>query len=193
MTIPTFNVQSAIGYTWDALAIVWLIGMGFTKPTVRSQPSGARIFHLALMLLGLFLMAGRQFRTGWLGLRMWPESQAIDVAGLALTIAGCLFAIWARLTLGSNWSGRATVKQGHELITSGPYSIARHPIYTGILLAALGTGIAVGEMRCVVGYGLVLLSLAVKMSQEERLMLQTFPEAYPVYRRRVKALIPGVF
>ena len=189
----TFNVQSAIGYTWDAVAIVWLIGMGFTKPTVRSQPSGARLFHLALMVLGLFLMAGRQFHVGWLGLRIWPYNQSIEVAGLVLTIAGALFAIWARLTLGSNWSGRATVKAGHELVTRGPYAIARHPIYTGFLLGGLGTGIAVGEMRCIVGYSLVLFSLALKMSQEERLMLQTFPEAYPAYRQRVKALIPGVF
>ena len=189
----TFDIHSAIGYTWDAVAVVWLIGMGFTKPTVRSQPSGARLFHLALMVLGLFLMAGRQFHVGWLGLRIWPYNYAIEVAGLVLTIAGALFAIWARLTLGSNWSGRATVKAGHELVTRGPYAIARHPIYTGFLLGALGTGIAVGEMRCIVGYVMVLFSLALKMSQEERLMLQTFPEAYPAYRQRVKALIPGLF
>jgi protein-S-isoprenylcysteine O-methyltransferase Ste14 len=62
-----------------------------------------------------------------------------------------------------------------------------------LLVAALGTGIATGKMRCVLGFVIIVLALLVKMSQEERLMLQTFPEAYPDYRRRVKALIPGVF
>ena len=189
----TFNVPAAIGYTWEALGLVWLIGLAFTKRTVRSQPDGARLFHLALASLGFFLLGSRYFEVGWLGDRLLPATYPVQLAGLAATIAGCLFAIWARFTLGSNWSGRATVKAGHELITTGPYSIARHPIYTGLLVAAVGTAIAGGQVRCALGFVLIVLALIVKMSQEERLMLQTFPEAYPAYRQRVKALIPGVF
>ena len=193
MTIPTINVQSAIGYTWEALGLVWLIGLAFTKRTIRSQPNGARVFHLGLGLLGFFLLGSAFFEFGWLGDRFLPRTYPLQLAGLGVTILGCLFAIWARFTLGSNWSGRAAVKAGHELITRGPYSIARHPIYTGLLVSALGTAIAEGEMRCIVGFVLIQLALMVKMSQEERLMMQAFPQAYPAYRQRVKALIPGVF
>jgi protein-S-isoprenylcysteine O-methyltransferase Ste14 len=193
MTTPTFNVQSAIGYTWEALGLVWLIGLAFTKRTIRSQPSGTHLFHLALAALGFLLLGSRYFEVGWLGEHLLPSTYPVQVAGLVATVAGCLFAIWARFTLGSNWSGRATVKAGHELITTGPYSVARHPIYTGLLVAAVGTAIAVGQVRCALGFVLIVLALAVKMSQEERLMLQAFPQAYPAYRRRVKALIPGVF
>ena len=187
------NVQAAIGYTWEALGLVWLVGLAFTKRTVRSQPSGARLFHLALALLGFFLLGSSFFDTGWLAMRFLPARPSLQLTGLIVTIAGCLFAIWARIRLGSNWSGRATVKAGHELIVTGPYALARHPIYTGLLAAALGTGIATGRVRCIVGFVLIVLALMVKMSQEERLMLETFPEAYPAYRRRVKALIPGLF
>ena len=193
MTIPTINVQSAIGYTWEALGLVWLIGLAFTKRTIRSQPNGARMFHLGLGLLGFLLLGSAFFEFGWLGDRFLPRTYPLQLAGLGVTILGCLFAIWARFTLGSNWSGRAVVKAGHELITRGPYSIARHPIYTGLLVSALGTAIAEGEMRCIVGFVLIQLALMVKMSQEERLMMQAFPQAYPAYRQRVKALIPGVF
>jgi protein-S-isoprenylcysteine O-methyltransferase Ste14 len=188
----TVNVPSAIGYTWEALGLVWLVGLAFTKRTVRSQPNGARFFHLALALLGFFLLGSRYFAAGWLADRFLPQDYPVQLAGLLVTVAGCLFAIWARLTLGSNWSGRATVKAGHELIVSGPYAVARHPIYTGLLVAALGTGIAIGEIRCILGFVMIVLALAIKMSQEESLMLQAFPDAYPAYRRRVKALIPGV-
>ena len=125
-------------------------------------------------------------------LRFVPETQAIKLAGLMLTIIGCLFAIWARLALGANWSGRATVKADHQLVTVGPYSLARHPIYTGLMVAIVGTAVVVGEVRCLIGVFVILLALMIKMSQEEQLMMQTFPEAYPSYRRRVKALIPGV-
>lgn len=189
----TIDINSAIACTWAVLGLIWFVGLAFTKRTVRAQRSGARIFHMSLVLLGFTLAGSQYFRQGWLGLRFLPDVRALGIAGLALTIAGCLFAIWARLTLGSNWSGRATVKQGHELIVSGPYSLARHPIYTGLLLASVGTALARGEWHCVLGIVLILLAFAVKIGQEERLMLETFPQAYPQYRQRVKALIPGVF
>lgn len=188
-----FNVNSAIGYIWEALGLVWLVGLAFTKRTVRSQGYGTRAFHLALALFGFMLVGSQYFRQGWLGMRFLPDTPRWAVTGLAITLFGCLFAIWARLTLGANWSGRATVKAGHELIVSGPYSMARHPIYTGLLLAATGTAMAHGEWRCILGMVLLALAFAVKISQEEKLMLQTFPDAYPSYRQRVKALIPGIF
>ncbi|MGD0629945.1 MAG: isoprenylcysteine carboxylmethyltransferase family protein [Terracidiphilus sp.] len=186
------HIDSLIGYTWDALMIVWLIGLAYTKRTVRAQAPGPRLFHMALVLFGFTLIGSGWLSQGWLGYRFLPAVEPVEIVGLALTVAGCLFAIWARIKLGGNWSGRATVKRGHELVTTGPYALARHPIYTGLAAAALGTGFAIGEMRCLVGLLLVMLAFMVKMSQEERLMMETFPQAYPAYRQRVRALIPGV-
>lgn len=188
-----FDVNSAIGYTWQALGLVWLVGLAFTKRTLRSQSIGTRAFHLVLALFGFLLLGSHYFRQGWLGMRFVPDSASAAIAGFALTVAGCLFAAWARVTLGANWSGRATVKAGHELIVSGPYAVARHPIYAGLLLAAAGTTLAHGEWCCILGLALIALAFAVKIGQEEKLMLETFPHAYPDYRHRVKALIPGVF
>jgi protein-S-isoprenylcysteine O-methyltransferase Ste14 len=186
------QIDAVIGYSWDAVGVVWLIGYAFTKRTMRAQPVGARLFHLALLVLGGCMMAGPWFRYGWLRLRFIPQLESLPLAGMVLTVAGCAFAIWARVTLGANWSARATVKADHELITSGPYSLARHPIYTGLLMAIMGSALAGGEWRCVLGVAIIVFAFLVKMSQEERLMMQTFPEAYPRYRERVKALIPGV-
>lgn len=187
------DVETWIGYTWAAVGLVWLVALVFTKRTVRSQTPGTRLFHLALAALGFTLLSRRLFTQGWLGMRFVPDLHSLATAGLVLTISGCAFAIWARLTLGSNWSGRATVKQDHKLITRGPYAIARHPIYTGLLLACAGTALAYGEWHCALGVFVIFLALAVKMGQEERLMMQAFPAAYPGYRQRVKALIPWVF
>jgi protein-S-isoprenylcysteine O-methyltransferase Ste14 len=189
----TLYVNSAIGYIWEALGLVWLVGLSLTKRTVRSQNYGPRAFHLTLALFGFALVGSHYVRQGWLGKRFLPDTPAWAIAGLTLTVVGCLFAVWARLTLGANWSGRATVKAGHELIVSGPYAVARHPIYTGLLLAAAGTALAHGEWRCILGILLIALAFAIKIGQEEQLMLETFPQAYPQYRHRVKALIPGVF
>jgi len=191
--VTGLNVDAAIRYTWEALGLVWLVGLAFTKRTVRSQNPGTRLFHLALIVLGFTLLSDRWLTQGWLGIRFIPRVASIEMTGLVLTLAGCAFAIWARLTLGGNWSGRATVKADHELITRGPYAIARHPIYTGLLVAVAGTALANGEWHAVVAIIVIGLAFLVKMSQEERLMMQTFPAAYPAYRQRVKALLPGIF
>jgi protein-S-isoprenylcysteine O-methyltransferase Ste14 len=191
--MTALDIESAIAYPWAAVGIVWLIMFAFTKRTVRAQATGTRLFHVALAALGFALLSRRVFTQGWLGMRFAPNVHSIRVAGLALTIAGCAFAIWARLMLGSNWSGRATVKADHQLVTRGPYALARHPIYTGLLLASVGTALTYGEWHGALGVVLIFLALSVKMSQEERLMMQTFPAAYPSYRGSVKALIPWVF
>ena len=128
-----------------------------------------------------------------LRLRFVPDTVAVYTIGYAVTVTGAAFAIWARLALGSNWSGRPSLVAGHELVTSGPYAVARHPIYTGLVTGFAGTAIAIGEWRGVAGALLILTAFLLKIREEERFMLQAFPDAYPRYRSRVKALIPGVF
>jgi protein-S-isoprenylcysteine O-methyltransferase Ste14 len=190
--MPHFDPIFAIDHIWELLGAVWLAGLAFTKRTLRAQSNNSRWFQMTLALLGFSLLGGSWFRAGWLGTRFLPIAPKLELAGLALTIIGCAFAVWARLTLGSNWSGRATVKDGHELIVRGPYSLTRHPIYSGLLVASLGTALAVAEWRCLLGLALLTIVFIAKIGQEERLMLQAFPEAYPRYQQRVKALIPGL-
>lgn len=185
------DVNAWIKYSWEAVGLVWLVGAAFTKRTVHVQSFGPRLFYLALAVLGFGLLFSNWFRQGWLGTRVIQDWSSLRYLGLGLTVAGCMFAIWARLKLGGNWSGRATVKEGHQLVTSGPYALARHPIYTGFLTAAVGTALASGEVHDLLALVVIVMMLMLKMSQEERLMVQTFPTAYPAYRRRVKALIPG--
>lgn len=190
------DVDSAIGYTWMAVGLVWLAGVLFTKRTLRAQPMGTRLFQMAVAALGFVLLSGKcrvWFPYEWFFVRFAPHTDGIAATALLLTGGGAAFAIWARLTLGSNWSGRATVKADHELVTHGPYAVARHPIYTGLLVAVAGTALNVGQWRGILALIVIVLSLMIKMSQEERLMMETFPAAYPAYRQRVRALIPGVF
>jgi protein-S-isoprenylcysteine O-methyltransferase Ste14 len=183
-------------YCWIGLGLVWLVGLAFTKPVVRTGPIGARAFQIALAALGVALMSSQSLNKGWIAASFLPQSaeehRLVNWVGLALTFAGCLFACWARVVLGGNWSGNATVKDNHQLIVKGPYAFTRHPIYTGFLTAATGTTLVVGKWSSIVGLAVVVLMLILKMSQEERLMTQQFPETYPSYRQRVKALIPGL-
>jgi len=114
------------------------------------------------------------------------------MAGAVICICGLVFTLWARYTLAGNWSSDVTFKREHELIRTGPYRFVRHPIYTGLLVMFAGTTLHIGQLRCLLGLLLVAIGFWIKLGQEERLLARHFPEAYPVYKRDVKALIPFV-
>src|SRR5205814_7527021 len=100
------------------------------------------------------------------------------------------FSVWARVYLGGNWSAAVAVKADHELIRTGPYRYARHPIYTGILVALAGTALARGEWRGLVALAFAFLGLWRKLSLEEALLTEVFGAQYADYQANVPALIP---
>jgi protein-S-isoprenylcysteine O-methyltransferase Ste14 len=105
-------------------------------------------------------------------------------------VIGLGFSALARAWLGRNWSAEVTVKDGHELVRSGPYALVRHPIYAGMLLALAGTALMVGKWRALIGLALVVVALLRKLTVEERFMTEQFGEVYAHYRAEVSALIP---
>lgn len=179
--------------TWEIVGVFWLIGVGFSKKAVRTQPAGWRLLEVGLGMSGFVLLGGYWLQPQWLQDPFFAGMPpSLQWTGLAVTLLGCSLAVWARIILGLNWSGRPSVQAGHELITTGPYRLARHPIYTGFLTALAGTVVVVGLWRALAGFAVLVLVFLLKIRQEETLMMQTFPEAYPRYRQQVKALIPGV-
>jgi protein-S-isoprenylcysteine O-methyltransferase Ste14 len=111
-----------------------------------------------------------------------------------ICVLGLTFAVWARHTLGTNWSADPVeIQESHELVTSGPYSWVRHPIYAGDILALIGTFLADGRLRVLILFVVVTIGMFIRSRMEDKLMAQQFPETYPEYKKRVKALIPRVF
>jgi protein-S-isoprenylcysteine O-methyltransferase Ste14 len=186
------NTDKYIEAAWIVFALVWLAGTFTTKRTVRSQPAERRFLYGIMVLLAGTMFTGNM-RFGSLGQRFLPPSSAASYTGLVLTIAGVAFAIWARFYLGRNWSGKPTIKEGHTLIRSGPYAFVRHPIYTGVALAILGTGIAIGEVRGLIATLLALIAFKIKSRLEESFMTEQFGEQYTLYKHQVRALIPFVW
>lgn len=116
------------------------------------------------------------------------------VVGLFLCICGLGFAVWARRTLGTNWSANPVeVKAKHVFITTGPYRIVRHPIYTGVIFALAGTFLVDNRWRTLLLFIIVSIGMVLRSRLEDELMARQFPQEYPGYKKRVPALIPGVF
>ena len=115
---------------------------------------------------------------------------AVQIAAVGLVGIGLAFCAWARVTLGGNWSGMAPANRG--LVVAGPYKLVRHPIYTGMLVMVLGTVVDYPAVLSYVLFVAVVVVFFFKSRSEERLMIEHFPDQYPAYRARVKALIPFV-
>ena len=182
----------AFGCAWGALVLVWAGGWHLSKPTSRTAAGLNSLTPYLPVLIGVALILMHVLPESWIKEPLWPRSFALDAAGLAVTVLGAVFAIWSRVTLGRNWSSVPQVKEQHELVVKGPYRIVRHPIYTGLILAFAGTGLAKDKGIWLFLVVLIFASYWLKIRVEERLMMETFPDEYPEYRRRVKALIPGI-
>ncbi len=173
--------------------VIWIIGAFTSKQNVRSQSWASRFGMVAIAMVeywSLFWIA-RYF--GVVYRRFLPGSAIYLWVGLFMTIAGVIFAIWARITLGRNWSGTVTVKQNHELIRTGPYALTRHPIYTGIAFAVFGTTIFDGKIRSLIFVVAMLTVLIQKMKIEEQFMTDEFGSTYASYQKGTKALVPFIW
>jgi protein-S-isoprenylcysteine O-methyltransferase Ste14 len=175
------TLRLAVGIAWALFWLGWLISAFTAKhSTSRRRGFGARgIAALAVVLLV------RGFRGGALEV----HSLVLGGIGAALFAAGVALAIWARVILGRNWGMPMTQKLEPELVTSGPYGVVRHPIYSGLLLAMLGTSLVTN----LIGLGITVVLGAFfvySATIEERNLTATFPQAYPAYRARTKMLIP---
>ncbi len=178
---------------WLLLLAVWLAGAFTAKRIARRQSAGSRAVQMLLVVSAYVLLFDSDTAIGWLGRRFAKPGVGTAWTGAALTAAGVAIAIWARAILGGNWSAAVTVKNDHEFVERGPYRLVRHPIYSGFSLAAVGTALAIGQLRGVVAVGLMLLGWRLKWPIEERFMVEEFGDRYREYRKRVRALIPGIW
>jgi len=149
-----------------------------------------RLSTIVVMVLAVGLLGLVDERFGFMGQRFVPDSESVRRVGLVLTLAGLAFTVWARIHLGQFWSARVGLKEDHELIQSGPYAWVRHPIYSGILVAVMGSAVVAGDYRALLAVVLVWVGLILKARREEKLLSEHFGEAFVQYRQRTGALVP---
>lgn len=179
-------------WMWIAWAAVWLLLATRNKRAqTRLNPAETLTYMVPMFLGGWPFFAEHRVLVRF---GLWrpaiPELPWLMWPGAVVTLIGLLFAIWARLYLGKNWSGLVQVKKDHELIRTGPYHFVRHPIYSGILLALVGTSICRRNLWGFLGLALVWLGLWIKSRLEERFMVETFGAQYDDYRRATGAMLP---
>jgi protein-S-isoprenylcysteine O-methyltransferase Ste14 len=178
------------GSLWITFFLVWVIWGLKTKPTQIREGVSSRLSYSVLTVAAYYLMFGGDVPREYLRVRLFDPNRWTNVIGIAITVAGIAFAVWARVFLGGNWSSTVTVKVGHQLVRSGPYRWVRHPIYTGLLLALAGTGVVRHQVRAIVSLVLAYAGFKLKSLIEERTMTNTFGAEYEEYRTTTGAIVP---
>ena len=175
---------------WFLFGVYWLVSALKRKKTKQRETWLQRFAYMLPLVMGFYLLSRPQAHYGWLGNRFLPAGPFGEWLGILLTAAGIGIAFWARWHLGTNWSGVVTLKEGHELIRTGPYRTIRHPIYTGILLALLGTAITFGEVRALLTVVIVWLSFYVKARREESFLSQEFGPGFAEHKQHTGMFLP---
>jgi protein-S-isoprenylcysteine O-methyltransferase Ste14 len=178
---------------WALILIVWILSYFNAHKAVRQAKPMLQVVATSLIALSFVLLFQRR-ANGLLGTPLTDVPAPVAVIADAVCLGAVAFAIWARLTLGRNWSGPlASLGEDHELVVEGPYRYVRHPIYAAFLTAMLATAVTIGTVASYLSVLLGLLAFLLRMSIEEALLLSQFPDAYRAYRAKTAALIPGVF
>ena len=179
-------VELVLTIGWALFWIGWLAA-AFTMKRGRPAWSNELRIRVPMIVVIIILVHVGAFRI---------DVHKVDALragiGLALWALGLAFAIWARLHIGRNWGTPMSQKADPELVTSGPYRLVRHPIYSGILAAGVGTAIAL-TWSVLIGVAIAGVYFIYSATVEERYMTGEFPDTYPEYRRRTKMLVPYIF
>lgn len=193
MTWHTLTAEGAwiwASRMWMLLAAVWVLMWLGRKKTKKREAWGQRMEHGVLVIAGFYLLSAQRLDWGWLNQRVLPAVPAMWLGGLAVTALGIGVAIWARLSLGSNWSGMVTLKANHELVRTGLYRWIRHPIYTGILAGMVGSALIQGYLRGWIGVVLVLLAFYLKARREESFLREEFGAGFDEHFKQTGMFLP---
>ena len=175
---------------WFIFLAYWIISAFKTKRTEKKESFAWRYGVMLFELIGFNFLFNGSLEIGFLAHRIIPSALDLRLPGVALIWAGISLSIWARWHLGEYWSGRVTIKEDHKLIRTGPYSRLRHPIYSGLDLAAIGTALEIDRWRCVVGLCVIIVGFAIKAKREEALLSQQFGGDFQEHVQQTGFLLP---
>ncbi len=193
MVIPVNPISIVIIVCWTIFYLYWLISSFFVKRSVIKRGTSWILWRVAVIVIVVLLFRFIKPETTSFFKFLIRSLFSFGIIGAALTVIGLITAVWARINLGSNWSGYVTYKENQELVTTGPYRLIRHPIYTGMILMFTGTVLYSGSLFLILIFLIVSINFIIRTKREEKIMIELFDEKYLDYIKRTKRLIPWIY
>ena len=176
---------------WCAWVVSWTVAMFWSGRTEKRDGIGAELIFRVVLYFGVILLFAFPPSHFYAQTQLWHFGDALNWILVALTAAGLWFTWWARIHLGRLWSDWVTKKAGHHVVDTGPYRLVRHPIYSGLILAALATGTEEGTSFALLGVATMTLAFCTKARREERFLRAELGEnSYDAYARKTAMLVP---
>jgi protein-S-isoprenylcysteine O-methyltransferase Ste14 len=183
--------QYATIVVWLVWFVSWMLAALWSARVAKRVDWNSQFLYRLVTIAGAYLLFGVMTHSYRGPGRLWLLSDEASWALVGVVALGFLFAWWARIYLGSLWSGWITKKADHHIVDTGPYALVRHPIYTGLIVSAFATAIQRGTILALLGAAVMAWGFWIKARLEERFLREELgPEAYDSYRRRVPMLIP---
>ena len=185
--------ETVIVFVWLAWVVSWFAAAAWTDRTVQRPAAQREFLYRLLSAAGVVMLFGMYPRRLWRETVLWRAGPGVGWAMVAIAVLGFLFAWWARIFLGRLWSSTVTRKASHHIVDAGPYSVVRHPIYTGIIISTLATAAVRGTTFAFLGAGIMTVSWYIKARLEEDFLREQLgAEKYDAYARRVPMLVPFI-
>ncbi len=178
---------------WLSICIYWLANAFNSKKAIKHQADLQRILYMCLWVIAFLLLFSNNISISFLYKTLFSQQLFYKITGLIFCISGLLFSVWARVCIGRNWSGRISVMQNHELVTTGAYAVTRNPIYTGFLAAFAGCAMTEGLAKGYLSLLFMIAGIMIKIRKEESYMNQVFKDSFQKYKQGVKRLVPFIY
>ena len=179
-----------VDFSWLIFIVFWIFSAIGAKETIKGKT------WIQIAFFAFFIIATRLYRFKFF-LKYHSfliiSNQFLSIIGVIICVVGIVFAICSKWYLGNNWGMPITLKKRHELVTSGPYHLVRHPIYAGIILGIFGSALVFGNKLSFVLFPLFCVYFIYSAIGEERIMMEQFPSQYPDYKNKTKMFIPFIF
>jgi protein-S-isoprenylcysteine O-methyltransferase Ste14 len=187
------NLFTIATIVWVITGVYWIVAALNIKTARKKEALRFRVFYMLFWVIPFALTFFRFIPGDWWYTRLFSKNGVVEWAAFTGMVLGLAFMTWSRVILGRNWSGRIAIKEDHQLITSGPYSLVRHPMYTGFIFAFLFSVVLLGETRGLVSLVILLTGILMKVRLEEKFVREVFGHNYIAYSKQVKRLIPFIY
>jgi protein-S-isoprenylcysteine O-methyltransferase Ste14 len=177
---------------WLLLLLFWAGAAPFAKRIVQQEPTLIWLAQMTAFVAGMYLLVFPPCPIRLLNETVFPDTLPESLIGTGLVTIGIAFVVWARVVLGRNWSSSSALKRNHELVRRGPYGMVRHPIYTGLSIAILGSALEHGEVRSILAVVICAIGFWSRIRAEESLLIRQFQAEYLAYKENVPAFVPSI-